>query len=67
MRPFPLLALALAAACRGAEPGASALPNDAAPPGSPTVSESPAAPIVVRVAARHQDVRIAMSNSPRSA
>ena len=47
-RPFPIL-LALAAACRGAEPGSSALPNDDAPPGAPRVTE-PAAPIAVRVA-----------------
>lgn len=49
MRPSRLLVLLLAvAACRGAEPVPSP-PDDAAPSGSPTVRESPAAPIAVRV------------------
>ena len=51
MRPSSLvLALVAAAACRGGEPVSSSPSNEGAPPGSPNVSESPAAPIVVRVA-----------------
>ena len=54
MRPSPLVlavaALATVAACGGGEPVSSSPANEGAPPGSPNVSESPAAPIVVRAA-----------------
>jgi len=45
-----VLALVAAAACRGGEAVSSTPANEGAPPGSPNVTESPAAPIVVRVA-----------------
>jgi len=50
MRPSRLLVALLAtAACRGAEPVPSPSDDAGAPSGSPNVSESPAAPIAVRV------------------